>query len=244
MIRVENVSRKYGRLQACSGISFAADSGRVTALVGPNGAGKSTILKMLSGILLPTSGRISLAGFDTAESPIDARRRTGTVFENAPLYGDLTVRAHLRFAAGMHGISGVDAEAAISRVSAICNLDSVLPRMIRELSKGFRQRVALAQALVHDPEILILDEPTSGLDPLQIADFRSLVRTLSETRTIVLSTHIMQEVESLDARVIMLNRGLLIADGTIADICAASGKPGLEEAFMTLARERVAEESL
>lgn len=234
MVKVDRVTKSYGRTVACADISLTAEDGEITALVGPNGAGKSTFLSLLAGVLLPDRGTVSLNGHDTAADPVEARRQTGTVFENAPLYDSLTVAEHLRFTSGVYGLGGLQARSACERVLSESGLSEVANKPVRHLSRGFRQRTALAQALVHDPGILFLDEPTSGLDPLQIAEFRAILGRLSPGKTIFLSTHIMQEVETMCTRVVMLDRGTLIASGSIADILAQTGESTVERAFLSL----------
>lgn len=238
MIQVRAVSKSYGSFSACHDVSFEAKRGEVVALLGPNGAGKSTIIKMLAGIVAPTEGSLSVCGFDLSTDPEEAKRRCGYVFESAPLYADMTVAESLRFVGGMHGLEKRAVEIAVARTIELCDLGAVARRLIGNLSRGIRQRTALACALVHDPQVLVLDEPTGGLDPVQLDGFRGIVRALSPDRTIVFSTHVMQEVESLCTRAVMIDRGTVIEDGSIADICAQAGKGGIEEAFLALVRAR------
>jgi ABC-2 type transport system ATP-binding protein len=236
MIQVRAVSKSFGSISACKNISLEAKQGEIVALLGPNGAGKSTIIKMLAGIIAPTSGTVSICGFDLSTDAEEAKRRSGYVFEGAPLYADMTVAESISFVAGMHGLgrnaSQIAAECTIER----CNLGDVSGRIIGNLSKGFRQRTALALALVHDPQVLVLDEPSSGLDPVQLDGFRDIIRTIAPEKTIIFSTHVMQEVESLCTRAVMIDGGSIIADGSIADICASTGMNGIEEAFLALVR--------
>ena len=238
MITLENVSKNYGYFRGCKEISFKVSQGEVTALVGPNGAGKTTILKMLSGILLPTSGNIQIDTFDISEFPLEAREITGSLFENTPLYSDMTVRNYLSFIAGMHGLSGKKARTSISDALDSCNLGDVANRLIGTLSRGYRQRASLAQALLHNPSILILDEPTSGLDPLQLEEFRKIILSLKNERTILLSTHIMQEVESLCSVIVMIHQGVLVEQGSIKDICKRNGVDSIERAFLNIVSQR------
>jgi ABC-type multidrug transport system, ATPase component len=241
MISASHLCKQYGNHRACSDISFEVFPGEVTALLGPNGAGKSTLLKMLAGVLRPSSGSVSITSHDIGTEPLAARRHTGCVFENAPLYGDLTVGEHLAFVAGMYGYSGEKLRSAISRTLAVCCLDSVSDAPVRTLSRGFRQRAGLALALVHDPDVLILDEPTSGLDPVQLAEFRSIVGSISSGKTILLSTHSMGEVESLCGRILMLSQGKLVGQGTIAELCRQTGAADIGEAFIRIVREQSGE---
>jgi len=234
MITLENVSKNYGPFRGCSEISFKVSPGEVTALVGPNGAGKTTILKILSGILLPSSGKVLINSYDISEFPIEAREITGSLFENTPLYSDMTVREYLFFIAGMHGISGSKARLSITDATDICNLGDVHNRTIAALSRGYRQRISLAQALLHRPSVLILDEPTSGLDPLQLEEFRKIIISLKNDRTILLSTHIMQEVESLCSEVLMIHQGVLVEQGSIKHICERNGVETIERAFLKI----------
>ena len=234
MITLENVTKNYGSFRGCSEISFKVSPGKVTALVGPNGAGKTTILKILSGILLPSSGKVVIDSYDISDFPIEAREITGSVFENTPLYTDMTVKEYLLFVAGMHGISGVKARKSIRDALGICNLGEVLNRNIAALSRGYRQRISLAQALLHEPSVLILDEPTSGLDPLQLEEFRKIINSLKNERTILLSTHIMQEVESLCSEVVMIHKGILVEQGSIINICEKNGVETIERAFLKI----------
>ena len=234
MIRVENLSKKYGPTMACTGVSFDIKPGEVTALAGPNGAGKSTVLKILSGILLPDSGNVVVGAFDVVKNPVEARRITGTLFETAPLYTDMTVREHLQFTARLFGSTAKEAVKNSEHLIETCKLEAVADRLAACLSRGYRQRAGLALALVHDPEILILDEPTSGLDPVQLAEFRAIIHSFSGSKTIILSTHVMQEVESLCSDIVIMDKGRCIARGSIADICAAAGADSIENAFLSI----------
>lgn len=234
MIKAEHVTKKFGNRTACLNISFEVFPGEPVALLGPNGAGKTTILKMLSGCLLPTEGTITVQGFDTARLPLEARQSTGCVFDNMPLYEHLTVAGHLSFIAAMYGIRGNAIGAAVSAVIGSCNLAEARDRLIRGLSKGFRARICLAQALIHNPPVLVLDEPTNGLDPLQLDEFRSLMHALAGNKTILLSTHSMLEVESLCARVLLIDQGTLIEQGTAAEICRRTKTANIEKAFLAL----------
>ncbi len=235
MIEVQGIFKQYGSVTACADISFSAYPGEVTALLGPNGAGKTTILKILSGALYPDSGEVVIQGFSMKDSPLEAKKNTGWIFENPMLYDEFTVTENLSFIAGMHGFQKIEVKNAVARVLQTCSLEGVSSRIIRGLSKGFKQRIGLAQALIHDPPVLILDEPTSGLDPVQLEEFRVLIRRIAKDKTILLSTHIMHEVELLCTRFLMLHKGHLIEQGTIADICRRTSARNIEGAFMVLA---------
>lgn len=233
MIKVRGLSKRYGSITACSDISFEINPGRVTALLGPNGAGKSTILNVLCGTLLPTSGEVSIQGYDLSLKPIEARHQIGCMSENTPLYEDMTVSENLSFIAGMYGIQSRKIKTVLEKVLFQCHIEDVAGRMTGNLSKGYKQRVALAQSLINDPAVLILDEPTNGLDPLQLNEFRKIIRAVSKEKTILLSTHIMQEVESLCSDILMLHRGKLIEQGSIAEICLRTNTLTIEQAFLT-----------
>ncbi len=231
-IRAEKVSKIYGDFIAVNDISFEVRKGTVAAFLGPNGAGKSTTMKMLTGYLAPTSGQVELLGMrpGSREHRIELARRLGYLPENGPLYLDMTPRELLEFYARVRKLGAVDR--AIDRVVEQCDIKEVLQKPISKLSKGFRQRVGMAQALLSDPEVLILDEPTSGLDPLQIREVRKLIRELGRQKTILLSTHILQEVEAVADTVVMIYEGRLVYDGTVAALAAEGG---VERRFYELA---------
>lgn len=220
MIEVQNICKDYGNFSALKGISFSVDKGEILALLGPNGAGKTTTMKIITGFIPATSGSVrindQMVGIETQET-------LGYLPENTPLYQDLSVYEHLEFAAKIHGISGSEVEKAIARVVKACSLQEKLYFQISELSKGYKQRVALAQALIHDPDVLILDEPTTGLDPNQILEIRDLIKELGKKKTIILSTHIMQEVEAIADRVIVINKGQIVAEGTPRELMKGAG---------------------
>jgi ABC-2 type transport system ATP-binding protein len=214
MIEVHQLSKSYARHEAVRGISFDVDRGEIVGFLGPNGAGKTTTLRMLTGYLPPTSGSATIAGFDIFRQSIDARRKIGYMPENVPLYDDMRVREYLSFRAHLKGLDKNRARQRVSEVLDTCGLESVKKKMIKTLSKGYRQRVGLADALVHDPELLILDEPTNGLDPNQIRQIRELIKRLGETHTILVSTHILHEVEIICNRVIIIDTGKIRASDT------------------------------
>lgn len=214
MIQVNQLSKHYGRHQAVKDISFSVNRGEIVGFLGPNGAGKTTTLRMLTGFLPPSSGSAKIADFDIFRQSLEARRRIGYMPENVPLYDDMRVREYLGFRAKIKGLGNRDARARVSHVIDTCGLGEVKRKMIKTLSKGFRQRVGLADALVHQPELLILDEPTNGLDPIQIRQIRELIRHLALNHTVLISTHILSEVEMIANRVIIIDSGTIKAADT------------------------------
>lgn len=214
LIETDNLSRYFGEIKAVEGISFKANEGDVLGFLGPNGAGKSTTMKLLTCFLAPTSGTARVGGFDIKTSPREVRQLIGYLPENAPLYGEMTVIGFLRFVAEVRGLVGGARESAVERVVGLTSLEQVLAQRIETLSKGFRRRVGLAQSLVHDPKILILDEPTDGLDPNQKHEVRQLINGMAKDKCIVLSTHILEEVEVVCNRAVIIARGRLVADET------------------------------
>ncbi len=237
MIEAIGLSKFYGVFAATRDVRFSVSKGEVVAFLGPNGAGKSTTMKMLTGYLAPSEGIARIAGFDMSTNRIDGSRRLGYLPENGPLYPDMTPHALLAFFAEARGIQGKLQEERIASAVDLCNLHTVLHKPISKLSKGYRQRVGLAHAMLHEPEVLILDEPTAGLDPNQIRDVRNTLRKLGEEKTILLSTHILQEVEAMADRVVLINEGRLVYDG---DVAGLDGGRGLEASFheMTLGAAR------
>jgi ABC-2 type transport system ATP-binding protein len=214
MINVQNLTKLYGTAQALKGISFEVARGEVIGFLGPNGAGKSTTMKILTGYLLPSSGKASIDGLDVVEHSLEVRRKIGYLPESTPLYTEMRVDDYLRFAAEIRGVPGSAIRAKVDRVIGLCGLALVTGKNILELSKGYRQRVGLAQAMVHEPDVLILDEPTSGLDPNQIVEVRELVKELAKDHTVILSTHYLQEVEASCSRVIIVRKGEIVANDT------------------------------
>ncbi|MCI5645376.1 MAG: ATP-binding cassette domain-containing protein [Treponema porcinum] len=209
MIEVSNVSRIFGTFRAVNDVSFSIPTGQIVGLLGPNGAGKTTTMRMITGFLKPTSGTIKIDGTDITENPVESKRKIGYMPESAPLYGDMIVDDYLRYIARMQQ---QDENVKVPLLCRECGLEEVMHKNIGELSRGYRQRVGLAHALMNDPEILILDEPTSGLDPNQVEDVRALIKEIGKTRTVIISTHILSEVEMLCSRVIIISGGKLVAD--------------------------------
>src|SRR5574344_2878415 len=215
MIEVSHVSRQFGTFRAVDDISFSIPTGQIVGLLGPNGAGKTTTMRMITGFLAPSSGTIIVDGEDIATHSVEAKRKIGYMPEAAPLYSDMIVDDYLRYVAA---VQGVDADEKVPHLCDICGLKEVMHKNISELSRGYRQRVGLAHALMNDPEILILDEPTSGLDPNQIGEVRALIKEIGKTRTVIVSTHILSEVEMLCDRVIIISKGKIAADSPTEEL--------------------------
>jgi ABC-2 type transport system ATP-binding protein len=226
MIRIENLVKAFGAKRAVDGVSFSVERGEVLGFLGPNGAGKSTTMRMITGFMPPTSGWVSVGGHDVAESPLAAKRLIGYLPENAAAYPDMTVQGFLDFAAELRGLRGDARKRAVGRVVELCFLGSVLRQSIDTLSKGYRHRTCLAQALIHDPEVLVMDEPTDGLDPNQKHEVRNLIRELGRSKAIVFSTHILEEVDAACTRAIIIDRGRIVANGTPEELRAMSALHG------------------
>ena len=212
MIEVENLSKHYGTHQALKGISFSADEGEVLGLLGPNGAGKTTTMRILTGYMPPSDGQASIAGFDVQDDSLEIRQRVGYMPERIPLYPDMTVEGYLKFWARLRGVKRP--AQPVAEVLDRVNLSHRRKSLLRNLSKGMRQRIGLAQAIVHDPQVVILDEPTIGIDPQQVIEVRESVRALGEQHTVLFSTHILSEAEQVCDRVIIINQGRIVAEGT------------------------------
>jgi len=223
MISVRNLSKSFGSTVAVNNISFEVSKGEVVGFLGPNGAGKTTTMRILTCYLEPDYGTATVAGFDVFEDSLEVRKRVGYLPESAPLYTDMDVVSYLRFVADIRGIPRDLIGGRLRRMVETCGLASVVGRNIGELSKGYRQRVGLAQTLIHDPEILVLDEPTTGLDPSQIIEIRELIKKIGRERTVILSTHILPEVEATCSRVLIINEGLIVASGTPEELNATAG---------------------
>ena len=218
MIKVQDLKKAYGPVEALRGISFEVPEGQIVGFLGPNGAGKTTTMKILTCFMSATSGTVSVDGHDAFEAPIEVRKRIGYLPESTPLYGDMVVYDYLDYVAQMRDIPKGERKAAIARISKECGCDAFIGRQIATLSKGQKQRVGLAQAMIHDPPILILDEPTSGLDPNQIVEIRTLVKEIGKRRTIILSTHNLPEVMQTCDRLLIVHQGRIVADGTASEL--------------------------
>jgi ABC-2 type transport system ATP-binding protein len=214
MIKVENLTKTFGTKRAVDNVSFNVARGEVLGFLGPNGAGKSTTMRMITGFFPPSSGKITVGGFDILEQPIPAKRLIGYLPENAPAYTDMTVHGFLDFTAEIRGLRGDAKKSAINRVVELCFLNAVLHQNVDTLSKGYRHRTCFAQSIIHDPDILVLDEPTDGLDPNQKHEIRQLIRKMGETKAIIFSTHILEEVDAVCTRAIIIDRGAIVANGT------------------------------
>lgn len=220
-IKVENITKTYGRQNALNNVSFGIKTGEVVGFLGPNGAGKSTMMKILTCFIPQTSGNAWVCGFDVTEQSIEVRKNVGYLPENNPLYLDMYVKEYLEFIAGLHKVAAV--KERVKEMIRITGLEAEQNKKIGALSKGYRQRTGLAQAMIHDPKVLILDEPTSGLDPNQLAEIRNLIVEIGKEKTVMLSTHIMQEVEAVCDRVIIINKGIIVADDTTQNVQKTTG---------------------
>ncbi len=232
-IVAEGLCKYYGQFTAIEDVNFTVDQGSITAFLGPNGAGKSTTMKILTGYLAPSAGNASIAGYDVYEQRLEASKVLGYLPENGPLYPTMTPSSFLRFIGETRGIKGAALKSALDRVAEQCQLGEVWHKAIHKLSKGFRQRVGLAQSIIHDPKVLIMDEPTSGLDPNQIRIVRQLIKDLAKDKTILLSTHILQEVEAIATRVVLISEGRIRFDGTPSELTEHAG---LEDRFYELTK--------
>ena len=226
MIKVENLTKRFGHNLAVDNVSFSVDKGQVLGFLGPNGAGKSTTMRMITGFISANMGTVTLGGFDIEEDPIKAKSIMGYLPENAPAYGDMTVIAFLKFIASLRGLSGSDRMNAVEGVVDTCFLQSVRNQSIDTLSKGYLHRTCFAQSIIHDPEILILDEPTDGLDPNQKYEVRNLIKRMGERKAIIISTHILEEVDAVCSDVIIINNGKLVASGIPSELKEKSKSAG------------------
>jgi len=240
-IVVNNITKIYGEQAAVDQISFTADKGRILGFLGPNGAGKSTTMKILTCFIPQTSGTASVSGFDVTDNPMEVRRNIGYLPEHNPLYVDMYVKEALSFIADIHGVDRQ--KKRIADVIELTGLGDEQHKKIGALSKGYRQRVGLAQAIIHEPAVLILDEPTTGLDPNQIIGIRKLIRELGESKTVIFSTHIMQEVEAICDQVVIINKGKLVANDSVASLKTQYSAKNLEEIFVLLTNPGTAEQS-
>ncbi len=239
MIEVRHLSKHFGATVAVNDVSFDVARGEILGFLGPNGAGKSTTMRVLTGYLPPTAGSARVAGIDIREDSLAVRRQIGYLPESAPIYGDMEVVAFLRFIGEIRGIPRSSIGASIDRMIGRCGLEKVVGRSIHHLSKGYRQRVGIAQAMIHDPDILVLDEPTSGLDPNQIIEIRELIKELGSEKTVILSTHILPEVEATCDRVLIMNDGEIVASGTPAELGEGDGKEIVHASIKAESREAV-----
>ena len=234
LVRVRNLRKSYGSIRALDGISFEVSGGDILGFLGPNGAGKTTAMKLITGFLEPDGGTVVVAGHDVGRDPLAAQRRLGYLPENAPAYGEMTVDGFLRFVADARDV--VDADSAIDRVVDMTALRTVRYQTIETLSKGFKRRVGLAQAMIHNPEVLILDEPTDGLDPNQRVLVQDLLANISQERCVILSTHILDEAEQVCNRAIIISDGRILVDSTPAELVEQSSSGRLDEMFRTITR--------
>lgn len=231
MIEVSHLTKRFGGFTAVSDLSFTVQPGEVLGFLGPNGAGKSTTMKMITGFLVPTAGRVTIKGHDVATEALAAKRSLGYLPEGAPSYGEMTVREFLHFIAKIRGLSGAQRQQRIDTVIEQVNLQAVLHKTIDTLSKGFGRRVGLAQAILHDPDVLILDEPTDGLDPNQKYEVRKLIEGMAQDKIIVVSTHILEEVEAVCTRAMIIAEGRLLADSTPAELASRASSGRLDDVF-------------
>lgn len=232
MIQIKSLTKRYGDLKAVDDVTFDVRTGEILGFLGPNGAGKTTTVRVITCYLLPTSGTVEVDGMSVLEQSLEIRKKIGYLPENAPLYSEMNVLDYLHFIMGVRGIAKGRWNQRGKEITEICGLGPVIHRNIGELSKGFRQRVGLAQAMVHNPDILILDEPTSGLDPNQIAEIRSLIKELGKEKTVILCTHILPEVEATCGRVLIINEGKIVADGSPTEL--QSSFQGKEQIYLEL----------
>lgn len=226
MIKVESLSKSFGPKLAVNDISFTVERGEVLGFLGPNGAGKSTTMRMITGFIPPTAGKVLVGGFDMAEDPLPAKRLIGYLPENAPAYTDMTVEGFLKFVGELRGLRGDALKDAVNNVVEMCFLEAVRYQSVDTLSKGYRHRTCFAQSIIHDPDILVLDEPTDGLDPNQKHEIRALIRRMGERKAIIFSTHILEEVEAVCSRAIIIDRGQIVANGTPQQLKAKSDMAG------------------
>jgi ABC-2 type transport system ATP-binding protein len=239
MIEVKGLVKTYGTKRAVDGVSFTVQRGDILGFLGPNGAGKSTTMKMITGFLRPSAGTARVAGFDVTEDPVAVKRRIGYLPESAPAYGEMTVEEFLLFIADCRGFRGRDRFGPVDRAIQLTHLEPVRRQSIETLSKGYKQRVGFAQALLHDPPVLILDEPTDGLDPNQKNEVRALIRNMATEKAVVLSTHILEEVEAICNRIILISQGRVVVDETPAAFQARQPGARLDDIFNRLTRSDV-----
>lgn len=226
MIKVENLVKTFGRKKAVDDVSLTVERGEILGFLGPNGAGKSTTMRMVTGFIPPTAGKVTVGGFDMQENPVKAKKLIGYLPESAPSYPDMTVLGFLRFAAEIRGMSGTERNKAVDRAVELCFLQNVIHQSVDTLSKGYKHRTCFAQSIIHDPDVLVMDEPTDGLDPNQKREIRNLIRRMGEKKAIIFSTHILEEVEAVCSRAMIIDRGKVVANGTPAELKAKSDLAG------------------
>ncbi len=234
MIEVESLTKQFGTKTAVNNLSFSVKKGEVLGFLGPNGAGKSTTMRMITGFFPPTSGDAKICGISIVDRPAEAKTKIGYLPEAAPLYNDMTVVGFLKFCADIRGLKGSARTDAVDKAIETCFLQNVAKQSVDTLSKGYRHRTCLAQALLHDPEVLVLDEPTDGLDPNQKYEVRQLIKRLGQTKAILFSTHILEEVDASCSRAVIVDRGKIVADGTPAELLAQSKTGSLTDLFRTV----------
>lgn len=234
MLEVQNLNKHFGERKAVNGVSFQVSKGEVLGFLGPNGAGKTTTMRMITGFLPPTSGTAIVCGYDVQENPVEAKKHIGYLPENAPAYTSMTVRGFLKFMAEIRGYKGAEAKKRIDIAIEKCHLESVENQSIGTLSKGYRQRAVFAQAILHDPPVLIMDEPTDGLDPNQKHVVRQMIKQMTQDKAIIISTHILEEVDAVCTRAIIIARGRIVANGTPDELKARSRSGRLDEVFRML----------
>lgn len=234
MIRIENLTRHFGAFTAVDNLNFQVQPGEVLGFLGPNGAGKSTTMKMITGFLQPSSGRVDIFGYDMWRNPLPAKKMLGYLPEGAPSYGEMSVQSFLAFIADVRGLRGVDKKRAIAAAAEKSALTEVMAQTVDTLSKGYRRRVGIAQAILHDPQVLILDEPTDGLDPNQKHHVRELIRSLSQEKLVIVSTHILEEVSAVCTRAMIIARGKLVVDETPTALAARATTGRLDDVFRQL----------
>jgi ABC-2 type transport system ATP-binding protein len=237
LIEVKSLDKKFGAIHAVKDLSFSVKRGEVLGFLGPNGAGKSTTMKMITGFLEPTSGTVSVCGHDILEEPIEVKKKIGYLPEGAPSYGEMTVKNFLDFIAEIRGMKGQEKQSRVDEIIKKINLDAVRNQTIDTLSKGFKRRVGVAHVLIHDPEVLVMDEPTDGLDPNQKHEVRSLIKEMAEHKAIVISTHILEEVDAICTRAIIIASGQLLFDGTPAELLAKSDSGRMDDVFRDITTE-------
>jgi ABC-2 type transport system ATP-binding protein len=234
MLEVKNVEKSFGPIKAVCGVTFHVRKGEIVGFLGPNGAGKTTTMRIITGFLPPTSGTATVCGHDIREAPVEAKKCIGYLPENSPLYADMTVSSFLTFIAGIRGYAGKERDRKVEHVVQSCYLEKVRHQVIETLSKGYNQRVGFAQAVLHDPPVLVMDEPTDGLDPNQKHTVRTMIREMSQEKAIVISTHILEEVEAVCSRAVIISDGRIVANGTPDELKARSPSGRLDDVFREL----------